>query len=88
MQAFFANAYTQLHSQNEEVFITASFRGDVKLLVPGRWLILATCAIPASLLATFGKNICKKNHIIIKYYNYLNTTCIEEQDKSGSAVGV
>ena len=37
--------------KNEEVFITASFRGDVKLLVPGSWLILATCAILASSLS-------------------------------------
>ena len=34
-----------------EVFITASFGGDVKPSVPGSWLILATCAIPASSLS-------------------------------------
>ena len=28
--------------KNEEVFITTSFGGDAKLLVPGSWLILAT----------------------------------------------
>ena len=49
---FFAYGYTQLHPQNEEVF-TTSFEGNVKPLVPGSWLILATCTIPASLLATF-----------------------------------
>ena len=37
--------------KNEEVFITASFGGDVKPLVPGSWLILATCAILASSLS-------------------------------------
>ena len=36
--------------KNEEVFITASFGGDVKPLVPGSWLILATCAIRISFL--------------------------------------
>ena len=60
---FFAREYTQLHPQNEEVFVTASFGGYVKLLVPGSWLILATCAIPASSLATFGKNTCTKKSI-------------------------
>ena len=39
--------YTQLNPQYEEVFITASFEGHVKPSVPGNWLILATCAIPA-----------------------------------------
>ena len=37
--------------KNEEVFITASFGGDVKPSVPGSWLILATCAILASSLS-------------------------------------
>ena len=57
MQAFFTYEYTQLHPQNEEVFVTASFGGDVKPSVPGSWLILATCA---SSLAIFGKNTYKK----------------------------
>ena len=49
---FFAYEYTQSYTlKNEEVFITASFGGDVKPSVPGSWLILATCAILAS---TFG----------------------------------
>ena len=34
-----------------EVFITASFGGNVKPSVTGSWLILATCAIPASLFS-------------------------------------
>ena len=38
-----------------EVFISSSFGGDVKPSVPGSLLILATCAIEASSLATFGK---------------------------------
>ena len=42
---FFAHEYTQLYLQNEEVFVTASLGEDIKLLVPGSWLILATCAI-------------------------------------------
>ena len=29
------------------------------LFVPGSWLILATCGIPASLLATFVKTLVK-----------------------------
>ena len=41
---FFAHEYTQLLSQNEEVFITTSFRGDVKP---------ATCAIPATSVGLF-----------------------------------
>ena len=55
MQAFFAHEYPQ----NEEVFVTTFFRGDVKSSVPGSWLILATCGIPVSLLATFGKMVVK-----------------------------
>ena len=39
---FFPYEYTQMYPQNEEMFITTSFRGDVKLPVPGSWLILAT----------------------------------------------
>ena len=38
---FFPYEYTQMYPQNE-MFITTSFRGDVKLPVPGSWLILAT----------------------------------------------
>ena len=65
MQAFFTHEYTQLEPQIEEVFVTASFRGDVKLSVTGSLLLLATCAIPASLLVTFGKNTCTNKKIII-----------------------
>ena len=54
---FFTHEYTQLHPQNEDVLVTASFRGDVKPLLLGSWLILATGAIPASPLATFGKTL-------------------------------
>ena len=46
------------------VFVTASFREDVKPSVPGSWLILATCAIPASSLATFGKTLVEKKFYI------------------------
>ena len=60
MLAFFAPEYTQLHPQNEEVFVIASFGGDVKPSAHGSWLILATCAIPAFSLTTFGKNTCRK----------------------------
>ena len=52
--------YTQLYPQNEEVFVPASFGGDVKPSVLGSWLILATCAIQASSLVTFGKTIVEK----------------------------
>ena len=44
--------YTQLHPQNKDVFVTASFRGDKKPSVLGSWLILA---IPASSLGTIRK---------------------------------
>ena len=67
--------HTQLHPQNEEVlFITASFGGDVKPSVPRSWLILATCAIPASSLATFGKNTCRKKIIDILEFSNLGIT--------------
>ena len=47
--------------KNEEVFITASFGGDVKPLVPGSWLILATCAILASSLShIWSKTLVEK----------------------------
>ena len=49
--------------RNEEVFITASFGGDVKPLVPRSWLILATCGILASSLATFGQNTFRKKRV-------------------------
>ena len=39
---FFALEYTQLHPQNEEMFVTASFGGDVKSL------LLVIFATPAS----------------------------------------
>ena len=45
---------------NEEVFVTTSFEGDAKPSVLGSWLMLATGAIPASLLVTFGKTLVKK----------------------------
>ena len=32
---FRPHEYTQLHPQIEQVFVTASFRGDVKQSVPG-----------------------------------------------------
>ena len=43
--------------KNEEVFVTTSFEGDVKL---SSWLILATSGIPPSSLVMFGKTFVEK----------------------------
>ena len=61
--------------KNEEVFITASFGGDVKPLVPGSWLILATCAILASSLShIWSKHFRKKKKKKDMWYKEIKPT--------------
>ena len=58
--------------KNEEVFITASFGGDVKPSVPGSWLILATCAILASSLSHIWSK--HSDALIFRHtHNYIST---------------